>query len=414
LNHELKFTVSRENEDSRVVSVSEMYPDPELLAKRENTGSRPASGRRGLKRRNSHALDDLLEENSDRFNGIDVLKLLSPGADYFLIAKHPSFMEGGFAPAMCIMGKGSAGENVEGFYKVRFYDGTEASLPPTELICIQKSDYDEIVSVCYKIENTPFDDNELSSDKSSGKTVEFKDCPVVISDPEEHPDTLTNLLNKVTKELRLNDKVLVQNKESGFYYEHNVLNSMTKNDTILGNNKILLTVENEKTDDKKIVDIKDVFPAPVMLTARSTNDGKPRLHRRDSHVLDEAIEENTSRFSGDGAVLRLISPKTKDPILAQKPDLEDSGFAPGVCVGFKESSGVVGASYRVKFYDETEALLAPTDVLCITAEAYDEIMIRIGENESDDESDSSSTISSASSNSSMTTIGSKWNNISEK
>merc|ERR1711879_936424 len=100
----------------------------------------------------------------------------------------------------------------------------------------------------------------------------------------------------------------------------------------------------------------------------------------------------------------------KDPVLAQSPNGQ-VGYVPAVCVSEQSSSKTLGAHYKVKYYDESESMLAPNEVICIPASLLDNILNKITEKESVYDS---STLSRASSNSSISTIGSKWNNISEK
>ena len=109
-----------------VVFSDEVFPLPSIFAKKNtynpvsprsdlalasrnstsmSSDPSPSSNRRQkLQRKDSHILDINLEINSDRFNGLEqeISKLITPEKQTSVLAYHPSFQEGGYAPGKII------------------------------------------------------------------------------------------------------------------------------------------------------------------------------------------------------------------------------------------------------------------------------------------------------------------------
>jgi len=141
-----------------------VFPDPEILASRQAV-SRPGTGtKRKMKRQDSHVMDLLLEANTEKFGEINVMGLLTPSINGPILGKHPSFNEGGYAPAICLKAEESKAENAAAYYKVKFYDGAEASLAPNELVVLARSQCDRALAVVSKLDQTMIEEDDGKSE----------------------------------------------------------------------------------------------------------------------------------------------------------------------------------------------------------------------------------------------------------
>ena len=146
------------------LNTEEFLPYPKMLARYQS----PTPKRRTFRRSNSHTLDDNLEENDDRFSGINVIKLIEPNLNSSVLAKKTDKVsdEGAYAPGVVIR-EVAALNGEKPTYSVKFYDGEVKDLEPTELLCLGKEKYDTLIDLIEESKNKVRSRSSSSSSSSS-------------------------------------------------------------------------------------------------------------------------------------------------------------------------------------------------------------------------------------------------------
>merc|ERR1712157_33422 len=105
-------------------------------------------------------------------------------------ALHPSFMEGGYAPAKVTKATANKSESgPSGYYDVEFYDKTKNKLEPSNLIVLSEERYEEILKEILEKEGggnlgDEIDQNSTQSTVKEAETATTNNTQTKITDED--------------------------------------------------------------------------------------------------------------------------------------------------------------------------------------------------------------------------------------
>lgn len=355
-----KMDVSYNQIDSNAASLrieaNNCYPEPSLFVKKPNSRPSSTSTRRkpGLKRRDSHILDDNMEINTDRFINLEeeIHYLITPEFDGHVLALHPSFMEGGYAPAKVTKAtKNKSESGPSGYYDIEFYDNTKGQVEPNNLIILTEERYDQILKEIIEKErqNQGSDSSKSSnSSESSQSTVKGSTSAIDIETClKYHQDELFDE----------NTNVLFQ--ENGIYSSYKIISKLkeARNDSKL----LELHIEDTTNEEvRKILNKQDIgnsliLPHPKFISDRILLNPEDFVKSRNQPVI--AVHPNAN-------LLNTVNSPTKTNF--------NELYFPGVITEIlKQNSDDI--KYKIHFYDGTNGVVMNKELLCITKDVFSEL-----------------------------------------
>lgn len=326
------FAKRSENERNSTSSNTNLpnSPNNQIKTPTPNISAGEPRRAKGLKRRDSHMLDDNLEANTDRFEGIDILKLITAEKDTCIMAQHPSYMEGAYAPAV-VTETNAYKPGVAGYYDIKFYDGTLGQVQPTEILVVPRDYYEKILQKIVEKEeadNATFDAEKSESEAAvnSSNLMNRTDLSQISAQNENFEAKFDAL----RQNMRQGDSILAPDN-NGWYFSSQIVSNLGAETDL----EEKIVVEDTATSKQNLLKLKQILPHPKNL-------------------------------SGDDK----IRPAKNSPILAPHPDPDsishEHGFAIGVVTNILDDN-----KYRVVFYDKSSATIDGSNILCISKEMFD-------------------------------------------